>query len=273
MDRPNVSVKHEFKKPYFVALQEAFLAWRPELLADVKEILGSYGFSKEDIDARMYYDVGFFREQVDRRVLPPRQLYWRVRAVYAVFRNKIDSKSKKPLFNKRAWKKANNVVKEILVGYYSDPPGFSFYTNRLNRKGEPMEDKFGLALLNCNRGTNDVEAIHKQLVAIYGTWCTGVEMSDALLSDRRHRYNQKINKRKRLGFPKSDTTTPGKSMHFSCWSKEYTVFYCIQTGLMQAATRRQPRALVRLPCIRKNYTRHYKKWSLLMMYRQSSHVR
>ena len=202
MNRPKVAVKHEFKKPYFVALQEAFLAWRPELLADVKETLASNGFSKEDIDALMYYDVDFFRERVDRRVLPPRQLYWRVRAVFVIFGNKVDSKTNKPLFNTRAWKKADNVLKEILLGYYSDPPGYSFYTNRLDKKGEPMIDRFGVALLNCNRGTNDVEAVHKQLVALYGTWCTGVEMSDALLSERQHRYNQKINERKRLGFPK-----------------------------------------------------------------------
>jgi hypothetical protein len=78
------------------------LAWQPELLADVKEMLGSYGFSKEDINAQMYYNIDFFHKWVDWRVLPPRQLYWRVRTVYAVFGNKIDSKSKKPLFNKRA---------------------------------------------------------------------------------------------------------------------------------------------------------------------------
>jgi hypothetical protein len=64
-----------------------------------------------------------------------------------------------------------------------------------------MVDQFGIALLDWYRGTNDVEAIHKQLLALYGTWCTGVEMPDALLSDRRHRYNQKSNY-KRLGFPK-----------------------------------------------------------------------
>jgi hypothetical protein len=46
------------------------------------------------------------------------------------------------------------------------------------------------------------EDIDKQLVALYGTWCTGLEMSDALLSQRLHRYNQKVNERKRAGFPK-----------------------------------------------------------------------
>ena len=114
----------------------------------------------------------------------------------------VDSKTQKPLFNRQAWSKANNVLKEILLGYYSDPPGFSFYTNHLDKKGEPMVDRYGIALLDCNRGTNDVEAIHKQLVALYGTWHTGVEMSDALLLERWHWYNHKINERKRLGFPK-----------------------------------------------------------------------
>ena len=209
MSRPKVPVKHEFKKPYFVALQQAFFACRPDLLSKVMQILEAKGYSKQDIKAKMYYDVNFFRQRVDRRILPPRQLYWRVRSVFVLFGAKVDSKSKMPLFNLRAWKKANNVLNEILKGFYSDPPGISFYTNRLDRRGEPMVDQYGISLLNCNRGTNDVKAIHKQLVALYGTWKTGVQMSDALLSDRRHCYNHKINERKRLGFPKFG--------HFDTW--------------------------------------------------------
>ncbi len=64
-----------------------------------------------------------------------------------------------------------------------------------------MLDKFGIALLDCNRGTNDVEAIHKQLVALYGTWCTGVEMSDALLAERRHRYESEDQREEAGRFP------------------------------------------------------------------------
>ena len=168
MSRPKVMVTHEFKKQNFVALQQAFFAWRPDLLSDVKQILGAKGFSEEDIEGKMYYDVDFFRQRVDRRILPPRQLYWRVRSVFILF-GKVDSKSKMPLFNNRAWNKANNVLKEILLGYYSDPPCISFYTNRLDKRGEPMVDQYGIALLDCNRGTKDVEPIHKQLVALYGT--------------------------------------------------------------------------------------------------------
>ena len=33
------------------------------------------------------------------------------------FGSRVDAKSKKPLFNAQAWKKANNVLKEILEGF------------------------------------------------------------------------------------------------------------------------------------------------------------
>jgi hypothetical protein len=44
MSRPRVMVKHEFKKPYVVALQQAVFAWRPDLFSELKKILGAKGF-------------------------------------------------------------------------------------------------------------------------------------------------------------------------------------------------------------------------------------
>jgi hypothetical protein len=83
------------------------------------------------IDALMYYEVDF-RAWVDWQVLPPRLLYWHVHAVFAIFGNKVDSKTKKPLlFNVQAWKKANNIMKEILLEYYSNPIR---YSNHLDQK-------------------------------------------------------------------------------------------------------------------------------------------
>ena len=93
------------------------------------------------------------------------------------------------------------MLKEILAGHAADGP-FSFYTQRLDVRGKPAVDADGLALLDCNRGTNDTELCHKQLVTTWGTWCVGVEMSDCLLREWRHRYNQRQSERRRLGFPK-----------------------------------------------------------------------
>ena len=57
--------------------------------------------------------------------------------MYALYGSQVDSESKLPLFNEAAWKKANNVLAEILAGYAADPPGVQFYYQSLNAKGEP----------------------------------------------------------------------------------------------------------------------------------------
>ena len=201
MDRPKVPVKHEFKKSYFVAFMEAWFAWDPSHLEKVKDALRRHGVSDKDIEAKMYYDIDFFLECCPRVVLPPSILYWRVRAVFSLYGNKIDSVSRKPLFNKRAWKKANNVLKEILKGYASDPPGVAMYLFKIDKHGEIKCNQYGLPLYFCLRGTGLTEAIHKQLLQSIGTCATGVEMSDAVRAEHRHRYNHRMGERRRAGFP------------------------------------------------------------------------
>jgi hypothetical protein len=202
IQRPKVPIKHDYKKPYHVAAMKAWFAWDENKLKDVIATLKENGWTDEDVKSKMYYSVDFFRELVERQILPPRQLYWRVRAVYVEFGNRVCSKSGKPLFGKYAWEKANNILREILKGYWSDPPGFSFYTARLGVDGQPKTNQYGLQLLDCNRGTNDVENDHKQYVTTFGTWHTGIQMSDCLLAERRHRHNQRMSERYRSGFPR-----------------------------------------------------------------------
>ena len=111
-----------------------------------------------------------------------------------------DAKTKAPLFNKAAWKKANNVLKEILAGNVSVPHGMVFYLQQLTAKGEPTYDSHDHALLDCSRGSNDTECAHKQFITTFGTWNTGVKMSDFLMAEWRHRYNQHVSEQRRLGF-------------------------------------------------------------------------
>jgi hypothetical protein len=138
MDRPKVPMHHDGKKGYFVAPRQAWFQWDPTKLAEVKATLRyERGMNNNEIEALMYYNVDYFRVRVPRVVLPPSKLYWRVRAVYEMYGPMTDAKTKAPLFNKAAWKKANNVLKEILAGNASDPCGMVFYTQQLNAKGEP----------------------------------------------------------------------------------------------------------------------------------------
>ena len=53
------------------------------------------GYTDEDIEYKMYYKPAFFLQCIDRHIPPPSILYWRVRAVFVFFGNRVDSKSKK----------------------------------------------------------------------------------------------------------------------------------------------------------------------------------
>ena len=83
-----------------------------------------------------------------------------------------------------AWKRTDNVLSEILLGLYSDPPGELFYTIHLRGNRTEMTNKYDMVMYDCLRGTNRVESVHKDLIAIIRGWNTGVEMSIALLGKR-----------------------------------------------------------------------------------------
>ena len=170
---------HEAKKGYYVALRQAFFQWDTDKLAEVISALKDVeGKSDADIEAMMYYNVDYFRQRVPRIVLPPSQLYPRVRAVFELYGQAKDSETDAPLFNNNAWKAAKNVLKEILAGLASDPPGVSFYSHRLNSNGDLAYDNHGIALLNCSN-----QSAHKQFITTFGTWNTGVHMADCLMAD------------------------------------------------------------------------------------------
>jgi hypothetical protein len=137
-----------------------------------------------ELEAMLYYDVDYYHVRVLRIVLPPSKLYWRVRAVYEIMYGPMtDAKTKAPLFNKAAWKNANNVLKEILSGNASDPCGMVFYLEQLTAKGEPTYDSHDHTIFDCSRGSNDTECTHKQFIPTFGTWVTGVERSDVLMAE------------------------------------------------------------------------------------------
>ena len=78
----------------------------------------------------------------------------------------------------------------------------SFYYQQLNKAGEPAVDAWGMPLIDCNRGTPGTENAHRQLIVTFGTWNTGLEMSEALLSERRHRHNISAAESRRVDYPK-----------------------------------------------------------------------
>ncbi|KAL7493375.1 hypothetical protein ACHAWT_002406, partial [Skeletonema menzelii] len=202
MKRHVTPMHHEGKKAFFVALREAFLVWNKEKLEELKGHLRNEGQSEEEIEKKMLFTSTLFTDCVDRHIPPPSLLYFRVRAVFVLFGNLVDSKTKKPLFNERVWRCANNILDEILLGYYSDPPGVQWYTKRLRKNGTVETNKYGMELYDCSRGTNRVESFHKDLITTWGSWPLGLEMSTKVLAEKRHRHNHRVSERRRDGFPK-----------------------------------------------------------------------
>jgi hypothetical protein len=200
MQRPYVPVKHEAKKGYYVALQNAFFVWNESQMEDLVSKMMKSGMSIDEIEKMKYYNSRMFINCIEREVPPPSILYWRVRAVFALYGPMKDSKTGKTLFNAKAWAKAKSILQEITRGYYSDPPGMCMYTKKLRRDGSVHKNKYGIDMIECIRGTNRTEAYHKNLVVTFSHWHTGVEMSDCLLAERRHRHNHHCAERRRFGF-------------------------------------------------------------------------
>ena len=127
---------HSYKIAFFVALSEAIYAWDEEDMKTLVDLLkDKLGLGEDEIKTWRYFKRRYFVRRVRRICLPPSRLYWRVRAVFEMFGPKTDPETGKTLFNKRTWTCAKGVMKEILQGYYSDPPGLSLYQNELNESG------------------------------------------------------------------------------------------------------------------------------------------
>ena len=211
MNRCRVAVKHEAKKAYFNALRNAFLIHHPgKLQAFIAKLKEEEGMSDKEIDAMKYFRPHVFDECIERIAPAPKIMYYRVRAVFVLFGNMRDSKTKKPLFNDSAWTKANQVLKEILQGYYSDPPDANLYCKKMSSDGQyVLKNKYGMDLIECHRGTNRVEAYHKHLVPAVRSRNFGVKMADYLLASRRHRHNHNISVARRRHYPNLG--------HYSTW--------------------------------------------------------
>ena len=210
MYRIKVPTKHEMKKPFHLALRQAFFVFDEDTLERVKRsLMIKDGKSAKEIELMFNYNPGFFLKCVPRTVPPSTQLYYRVRAVYEVFGGLIDSKSGKPLFNDKAFKCAKEILSEILQGFASDPPGFNAYSVQMDTNGNIKRNHLGYALLSCHRGTNSVEGVHKQLLATFHSWHTGVRMSKYMLAEFRHRYNHNASIVSRYQYPRID--------HYDLW--------------------------------------------------------
>ena len=69
MDRAKVPMHHSHKKAFVVALSRAWFVFEPVAYANVIAALKSDGLSEEQIETKLYFDLGYFLRRVPRLVL------------------------------------------------------------------------------------------------------------------------------------------------------------------------------------------------------------
>jgi hypothetical protein len=184
-------------------LSEAIFAWdKDDMSVLVAHLKSKLNLSYDEIQAWKYFRRRYFARRVKRACLPPSRLYWRVRAVLEFFGSKVDHDVGKPLFDKKTWASARGVLKEIISGHYTDPPDVALYKYELTESDEIKYDPIlQIPLLECDRDTNLVENSHKYLKNTFGYHSMGIQFTDGLLAERRHRRNTRASIRNRSGFP------------------------------------------------------------------------
>ena len=173
------------------------------------EMKNIFNIEQNEFTLMRYYKRKYFSKRVMRFCLPPCKMYFRVRAVFEIFGTKVDVETNKALFNRDAWGKAKNILKEILEGHYSDPPKEPMHTHDLDKDHEITRDKYGIALLKCYRDTNALEGEHSHVNNTFGKRKVGWEFGDNLVAERRHRCNVNACKKNRYTIQTLNILTHG----------------------------------------------------------------
>jgi hypothetical protein len=85
MARPKVPVLHSLKKPFYIALMEAWYSWEQETFGKIMVKLKLDGMTDKDIEGAYIFNTQTFLGCCPRTVPPPSTLYWRIRAVFTFF--------------------------------------------------------------------------------------------------------------------------------------------------------------------------------------------
>ena len=200
MDRMKVPMHHDFKAAYFQALRAAVFIMDAGDVERVKDVMKSNG---RKWSQAMAFNFRYIAERVRRTIPPPTVLYSRLKFVFDFFQDQKDTKTGSPLFNEKARKKADLVLKAVLRGEYSDPPDniCGLYCRKKDGYGRDKSDRNGLALFRSLRGTSVLESLHQKLTKAFGHTMAGALYSDCLLALVRHRHNWRASERNRPDFP------------------------------------------------------------------------
>jgi hypothetical protein len=174
MDQFKISVHHGLRRPFSRALRDALFLPDPEDKAAVERVLEK---RKTTFKQMVLSKPDWVWQRVKRYVPPPEILVARVHIVLQTYGPLKDATTGLPLFNDASWDKARCVVENIRMGFYSDPPGINLYTIQ-------RQDKDGLFIYRCARGTNNVEGgVHQNIIKRFGSYNASPRFAVNLIRD------------------------------------------------------------------------------------------
>ena len=149
MARIKVPKNHGFRHTFARALRDAIFV--PDQ-RDREQISAYLESQHSSWDSMLRTKAKWLWRRCKRIIPPPEQLYPAVSMVFQTFGPLRDAATNAPLFNARAVKDANNVLKLIQGGLLSDPIGINLYA----QMGVDKQNG-NLPLYRCWRGTNTAE--------------------------------------------------------------------------------------------------------------------
>lgn len=183
MHQFRIPVHHGLRRPFSRALRDAIFIPDPGDKAAVEVVLKKKNLAWEQM---LLWNSDWLWRRVRRFVPRPDVLLPRVSKVFEVFGPLKDATTGEPLFNKASIQKAKNVLENIRLGYYSDPPGIKLYVLQ-------HEDKHGLSLYRCIRGTNGIEGgIHQNIIRRFGSFCASPRFAVNLLREYCLTHNLRV---------------------------------------------------------------------------------
>lgn len=130
-----------------------------------------------------------------RTIPPPHQLVPLLITLFKEYGPMKDAKSKRPLFNKDAWKAAARVLEMVKGGYVSDPPGIELYTVLKPCGGKTGKLNDGVQVYRCFRGTNMTEGgVHQNLRRRFPQSGVSIRHAAARLTDYRYIHNVSVSR-------------------------------------------------------------------------------
>jgi hypothetical protein len=183
MDQFKIPVCHGLQRPFACALQDAIFLVDQEDKAVVQNVLASRG---TPFDQMVLWNSDWVWQRVKCYVPPPEILVGHVTSTLQKFGPLKDALTGQPLFNDLSWDKAHNVIENIHMGLYSDPPGIKFYTAQ-------RTDSNGLTMYKCCRGTNHVKGgVHQNIIKCFGSYNASPCFAVNLLRDYCLTHNLKV---------------------------------------------------------------------------------